>query len=107
MRSLLLKNTETHKNPYRKITYLLTRWLSLISRATKQKRRTTNVSRRDISLSYMAVYRTKCTIYRRQGNKTNVGVGSFLLLLLLPNQHKKIMNKRKKVLTNIIKGCII
>ena len=37
MRSLLLKNTETHKNPYRKITYLLTRWLSLNARATKQK----------------------------------------------------------------------
>ena len=34
-------------------------------------------------------------------------VGSFLLLLLLPIRHKKIMNKRKKVLTNIIKGCII
>ena len=88
MRSLLLKNTETHKNPYRKITYLLTRWLSLNARATKQKRRTTNVSRRDISISYVAIHRIERDCYCTQGMAEHGRLAIKLLLLLVCDTKK-------------------
>ena len=89
MRSLLLKNTETHKNPYRKITYLLTRWLSLISRATKfNKGEPQNVSRRDISISYMAIHRIERDCYCTQGMAEHGRLAIKLLLLLVCDTKK-------------------